>query len=243
MSDADASIRSLYSGHTVGDRDPADSSACTWSSAHNQALSEPSKLLTIPAHLDARRSHGSPNTNTRSLQSGYNPRIVSDNSSMLLHTSPRLPMDARLRPDVPDFYDGKNNSTNISLISASSDYQHDLLSDYPESDAHEAALIEPHSRPLSRNSVTSCLSTTATKDGVEGKRVPKLQTKLFDSKVHSFQGFALSSDQANFGSSPSDLNSKLRSELDSMSLPPISLKEKVQMMNDTTATSNGQVNE
>lgn len=73
------------------------------------------------------------------------------------------------------------NGTNSSLISAESEYQN-VFNDYDsftnedleEDDSFNVPqsqdYIDPFSRPLSRASTTSCVSTTATKDGVEGKR-------------------------------------------------------------------------
>lgn len=68
-----------------------------------------------------------------------------------------------------DFYSLQSSSTNVSLASSGSDYQQAYMRDTGyNSDSSQA---EPgFSRPWSRNSNTSCLSTTATKDGIEGKR-------------------------------------------------------------------------
>lgn len=74
-----------------------------------------------------------------------------------------------------EVYDPQNLSTNISLASSGSDYQAPIPNDPAtyNSDASQNGLLlsESLSRPLSRNSTTSCLSTTATKDGVEGKKL------------------------------------------------------------------------
>lgn len=43
--------------------------------------------------------------------------------------------------------------------------------------------LEPASRPWSRNSTTSCLSTTATKDGVEGKMLHRLGPTLYSNTI------------------------------------------------------------
>lgn len=80
-----------------------------------------------------------------------------------------------------------DSSTNISIASSTSDYQNnvndlndvtnssvDIASDTSSPAGLDRSLQETvqfeGSRPMSRNSTTSCLSTTATKDGVEGKR-------------------------------------------------------------------------
>ena len=75
-----------------------------------------------------------------------------------------------------EVYDPHNSSTNISLASSGSDYQAPLPNDTATCNSDNnsqngAFLSESFSRPLSRNSTTSCLSTTATKDGVEGKKL------------------------------------------------------------------------
>lgn len=74
-----------------------------------------------------------------------------------------------------ELYDVHNSSTNISLASTGSDYQAPLPNDTGtcNSDISQNGgfLSESFSRPLSRNSTTSCLSTTATKDGIEGKKL------------------------------------------------------------------------
>ncbi|EER31641.1 predicted protein [Candida tropicalis MYA-3404] len=75
------------------------------------------------------------------------------------------------------------NGTNSSIISTESEYQN-VFNDYDsftnediddnDDDSLDAPqsqdFIDPFSRPLSRASTTSCVSTTATKDGVEGRR-------------------------------------------------------------------------
>lgn len=72
-------------------------------------------------------------------------------------------------------YDPLNLSTNVSLASSGSDYQAPLPNDAAtyNSDLSQNGLLlsDSISRPISRNSTTSCLSTTATKDGIEGKKL------------------------------------------------------------------------
>ncbi|CAK7900037.1 hypothetical protein CAAN1_05S04478 [[Candida] anglica] len=68
------------------------------------------------------------------------------------------------------------SSSNISIASTTSDYQNlPVISPYGDRDISpdlsNVNVSESFSRPLSRNSNTSCLSTTATKDGIEGKRL------------------------------------------------------------------------
>lgn len=65
-------------------------------------------------------------------------------------------------------------ATSELLISSVSDYQGAALEPQGPSKTSELELelgcLEPSSRPLSRNLTTSCLSTTATKDGVAGNK-------------------------------------------------------------------------
>lgn len=45
------------------------------------------------------------------------------------------------------------------------------------------SVLEPVSRPMSRNSTTSCISTTATKDGFEGKRFHRHGPTLYATNI------------------------------------------------------------
>lgn len=90
----------------------------------------------------------------------------------------------------------KNYSTSSSLkqyiegIDDNSDTEQDRTQEQ-EKDV-EAGNPDPISRPWSRNSTTSCLSTTATKDGVEGKRFHRhgptaYSTNILANMVHQQQ--------------------------------------------------------
>lgn len=75
-----------------------------------------------------------------------------------------------------DTFEGTHSSTNASLASSNSDYQNAYIATGANTGTSSPAFAdgafdtEVASRPLSRNSTTSCLSTTATKDGIEGKK-------------------------------------------------------------------------
>ena len=71
--------------------------------------------------------------------------------------------------------------SNISIISGDvPSYNTDPASgDIPISEL----LSESSSRPLSRNLTTSCLSTTATKDGIEGKRLHRRGPTAFANSI------------------------------------------------------------
>ncbi|CAK9438786.1 uncharacterized protein LODBEIA_P30100 [Lodderomyces beijingensis] len=81
--------------------------------------------------------------------------------------------------------------TNESLVSENSNYQNILSEDegvydfasYRKSNDH--LMPDPYSRPLSQNSTTSCLSTTATKDGIQGKRLRRFGPSAYVSDVIS----------------------------------------------------------
>lgn len=81
-----------------------------------------------------------------------------------------------LQKGASDNFEMQSSSTNISLASSESDYQQAFNTDQEyllDSSQRETGNSEASeiSRPVSRNSTTSCLSTTATKDGVEGKKL------------------------------------------------------------------------
>ncbi|RCK56235.1 hypothetical protein Cantr_05017 [Candida viswanathii] len=88
------------------------------------------------------------------------------------------------------------NGTNSSIISADSEYQN-VFNDYDsftnedieEDDSlnvpQSLDYLDSFSRPLSRTSTTSCVSTTATKDGVEGKRFHRYGPTPYSSHILS----------------------------------------------------------
>lgn len=93
----------------------------------------------------------------------------------------------------------QNSSTNISIASSGSDYQQGLINgsidsrDSPPATTADSAIeqknallqFEAYSRPVSRNSATSCLSTTATKDGIEGRKLHRYGPSVYSSNIIS----------------------------------------------------------
>lgn len=75
-----------------------------------------------------------------------------------------------------------NSFSNYSAGSGESEYQHTS-----ERGVDQLGLDllqpDPFSRPLSRNSTISCLSTTATKDGVEGRRFHRYGPTTYSSNI------------------------------------------------------------
>ncbi|CUM47658.1 uncharacterized protein AC631_03189 [Debaryomyces fabryi] len=92
------------------------------------------------------------------------------------------------------FYN-QNSFTNVSIVSSGSDYQQNYVSssvnspnvalsaESMEEMNHNLGPFESYSRPLSRNSTTSCLSTTATKDGIEGKKLHRHGPTQYSSNI------------------------------------------------------------
>jgi hypothetical protein len=74
--------------------------------------------------------------------------------------------------DNDDMSDGDTSSTN----NQSTTMLHN-------SDSLDTSFSPDFSRPLSRNSTTSCLSTTATKDGIEGKRFRRHGPTTYSSNI------------------------------------------------------------
>ncbi|CUM50560.1 unnamed protein product [Debaryomyces tyrocola] len=92
------------------------------------------------------------------------------------------------------FY-SQNSYTNVSILSSGSDYQQNYVSSSVNSPNverssesiegmnHNVLPFESCSRQLSRNSTTSCLSTTATKDGIEGKKLHRHGPTQYSSNI------------------------------------------------------------
>ncbi|RLV92689.1 hypothetical protein JA1_003022 [Spathaspora sp. JA1] len=76
-----------------------------------------------------------------------------------------------------------NNGTNLSLISTESDYQR-ILEDSNSLLSPDSFVVgDSLSRPISRSSTTSCLSTTATKDGIEGRKFHRYGPTAYSSNI------------------------------------------------------------
>lgn len=92
------------------------------------------------------------------------------------------------------FYN-ESSFTNVSIMSSGSDYQQNYVGSSVNSPNVELSsesmnetncnllLFDSYSRPLSRNSTTSCLSTTATKDGIEGKKLHRHGPTQYSSNI------------------------------------------------------------
>lgn len=130
-------------------------------------------------------------------------------------------------------------STNESVASSCSDYQHPFAA---EADSfslgtNHGLVSESVSRPASRNSTTSCLSTTATKDGIEGKKIYRhgplpYFTNVINNMVHlQLQQLQPVPQRAPGILSPPDIPRPLKSDIDALAQPPVTLKEKIVLMN------------
>lgn len=164
-----------------------------------------------------------------------------------LKVEPRI-----LRPSTPDWYETNISSTNISSASSLSEYHHEEKNgEELEYHGFEYRPGESYSRPLSRNSTTSGFSTTATKDGIEGKRpyraVPKsLLENLLAGKSPKSQNsqHPLTEQTSTFlqnlpGHGPEPFSQPISPEntrgntgpkLVVPSLPPITIDEKIDLM-------------
>ncbi|CUS23297.1 LAQU0S09e01618g1_1 [Lachancea quebecensis] len=116
--------------------------------------------------------------------------------------------------------------------------------DYDPNDEAQSSGI---SRPLSRSSVTSSLSMVATKDGIEGRRVhrygiPQYSLNLLDAMSQppppKGKPNTRQSVQNNY-LSPQEHKEDFEAQLyqDSMHGPPITLKEKMQLLRDNSESS------
>lgn len=103
-------------------------------------------------------------------------------------------MQPNYKPSENQFYN-QSSYTNVSIVSSGSDYQQNYVSSNVNSPNvalssesmneinHNLLPFESYSRPLSRNSTTSCLSTTATKDGIEGKKLHRHGPTQYSSNI------------------------------------------------------------
>lgn len=134
-------------------------------------------------------------------------------------------------------------STNASVASSCSDYQHPFLND---TDAfslgtNQAILSESFSRPASRNSTTSCLSTTATKDGVEGKKIHRhgpspYFSNVINNMVHQQQqqqGVSVQPVPQRVASlqGSQEVPRPRKADIDAVAQPPVTIQEKIVLMN------------
>lgn len=123
--------------------------------------------------------------------------------------------------------EGGTTQSNIDNASMRALYENDLNDDIQD----QQYVI---SRPLSRSSVTSGLSMTATKDGVEGRRVqrygiPQYSLNLLNSMAQSHRKKHLHSQQRYLDEVNSDEGTS--SYQDFPSAPPMTLKDKMKLLN------------
>lgn len=151
-----------------------------------------------------------------------------------------------------ELFNVPNSSTDISLASLGSDYQQEHVTNDLEYNTDtdwsqpEVSVSESFSRPMSRNSTTSCLSTTATKDGIEGKKLHRHGPTPYSSNViaNMIQHQQLlpqpqrlylsqSSGMDNLSTATQNNGETVRKKLpdiDSLG-PPVTLKEKMNLLN------------
>lgn len=133
-------------------------------------------------------------------------------------------------------------STNESVASSCSDYQHPFAADTDSFSlaTNQGIVSESFSRPASRNSTTSCLSTTATKDGVEGKKIYRhgplpYFTNVINNMVHLQQQQLQPVPQRAPGYlGTQEIPRPLKADIDALAQPPVTLAEKIVYMNNDT---------
>lgn len=180
MSHPAASVRSIYSGKVN--------------------LDSPDELYNLDSNNNSSAEVSSISQSTSSTNNQNLPRVqleeVSSSQSQHRVTSKNLKSleNSTLVKPTSRFDNNNYNGTNSSLVSTESEYQNDLidaesLDTEGDNDIIAAPLpldyADPFSRPLSRNSTTSCLSTTATKDGIEGRRFRRHGPTAYSSHIIS----------------------------------------------------------
>lgn len=178
MSHPAASVRSIYSGKVN--------------------LDSPDELYNLDSNNNSSADVSSISQSTSSTNNQNLPRVqledVSSSQSQHRVTSKNLKSleNSTLTKPTSRFDSNNYNGTNSSLVSTESEYQNDLIDaeslDTEGDDDIIAAPLpldytDPFSRPLSRNSTTSCLSTTATKDGIEGRRFRRHDPTAYSSHI------------------------------------------------------------
>ncbi|RKP31904.1 hypothetical protein METBISCDRAFT_26207 [Metschnikowia bicuspidata] len=148
-----------------------------------------------------------------------------------------------LRYMASEYASGKNEfiptSTNMSVASSWSDYQHPFGTDRDDYSlgTSQAGTGERFSRPASRNSTTSCFSTTATKDGVEGKRIHRhgpspYFANVINNMVHlQQQQYQQVAQRAGAHSGTEDTHRPKKADIDALAQPPVTIQEKLVLMN------------
>lgn len=145
-------------------------------------------------------------------------------------------------------YTGRNElfptSTNVSVVSSCSDYQHPFSADTDSFSlaTNQGQGLDNISRPVSRNSMTSCLSTTATKDGIEGKKIhrhgpsPYFANVINNTVHHQQQPSAQPVPLRNQSYHSTQEPSMPRiADIGSIPEPPVTVQEKISLMNKGTS--------
>lgn len=197
MSHSAASIKSIFSGRVnLTDTEFDDSS--TTKNSYGESRTEyleadyPERILVDIGNYDSESIIGQ--ESEPSMRNDFmptkppfrDPRDLRDRDADSFSVSSKNLRIMALQRGTGDLYDPRSSSTNVSLASSGSDYQQSFI---PDQDAYllEASQndggIGEISRPASRNSTTSCLLTTATKDGVEGKKLHRHGPTPYSSSV------------------------------------------------------------
>lgn len=229
MSHPAASVKSIFSGKVnLTDTDLDEISTYKGSSCGSSSDFPITYQDRVTVNVDRSSLDGDLlSENNMLLPSAKSPD--SDNYSV---TSRNLRLMALQKPSAGVGF--PNSSTNVSLASTSSDYQQAFaVEDEYSSDSSqpEVFVSESFSRPMSRNSTTSCLSTTATKDGVEGKKLHRHGPTPYFSNVIANM---ISHQHLNPAVSRLELelsHAATSTELEAMALPPVTLSEKIRMLN------------
>ncbi|KAM9911228.1 hypothetical protein OXX59_006836 [Metschnikowia pulcherrima] len=271
MADSAASIRSIYSGKGAfsegesedysggsslppssnGDHHERDSKSDYHRFQENFAAINSGPL---PKSPDAETSQSVKSSLKRS------PDLLNIQNSKSNGNSPIGPETQVVSPGPPEWYENQYSSTNVSVASSFSEYQSGTKSGDERFDNGRS---EDYPRPLSRNSTTSGFSTTATKDGVEGKRPNKATPKSplanvvagkpHNSFLHHYNQpfFEDQQKESNSHNSGPKLTGAGSPVIDSSTshvglsqglvakLPPISLDEKIQLMNQESTQAEG----
>lgn len=145
--------------------------------------------------------------------------------------------------DSTNSLSSKDISSTVSLYEPSSTT--DLVDNISTRAVYEMDPEESISRPLSRGSVTSGVSMMATKDGVEGEKVkrlgiPQYSLNILNTMAHSqykklhhpsHSHVSLTKSYLNGATEESSIGGKLSSYPDSPNAPPMTLREKMRLLN------------
>lgn len=245
MSHPAASIKSIYSGKVnVSDMDNDNMSRADvspeYGPRHPMHLEDLDDSCSERSYTKESAIYGKEEGTNLYGKDGFPLKEVTSNSDNFSVTSRNLRIMA-IQKGTTGLTNLPSSSTNISLASSGSDYQQVYIPDLDgyNSDSSQAGIAgsDSFSRPLSRNSNISNFSTTATKDGVEGKRwvhgLTPYMSQGTSGALHQQQqhqrGQALSLDSSNLFSF-GDKRPVAAAEIDALGLPPVTLREKIGML-------------